>query len=391
MIEILEKDKCCGCQACVNVCPKGCITMKYDEEGYIYPVVDTEKCIGCNLCTKVCHLTNKDAVKKSFIEDRKFYAAYNKDSDTMKNSSSGGIFWLLAKKFIGENGVVYGVEQTSLYTVEHKRAETIDDCAPFRKSKYLQSDVNDSYKKVKEDLLNNRKVLFTGTPCQVAGLYSFLGKEYDNLYTLDVVCHGVPSMKVFKKYIKELEEDKNKKATQIVWRDKSKGWGPNRVCVTFDDGDKLVQNSKENLFQFGFLKNVYLRPSCYKCKYAKLPRIADVSLADFWGYEGVLKEENNNRGLSIVILCSKKGIEMFEAVSKDIKYHDVSEEYVKSKSRHAYLHPEENYDREYFFRDIDKYSFNKLAEKYIKPTTAKGKVMKKLRRGKDKLINKLKK
>ena len=386
MIEVLEKDKCCGCQACVNVCPKECITMKYDEEGYIYPIIDTEKCIKCDLCKKVCHLINKNAIKKSFIENNKFYAAYNKDYKIMENSSSGGIFWLLAKSIINVNGIVYGAEQTSIFSVKHKRAETLDECVPFRGSKYLQSNINKSYKMVKEDLLNNKKVLFSGTPCQVAGLYSYLGKEYENLYTCDVVCHGVPSMRVFKKYIKELEESKKKKVTNIIWRDKSQGWGPIRICIYFDDGEKLIQTSQDNMFQLGFLDNVYLRPSCYKCKYAKLPRISDISLADFWGYEGELKNANNNRVLSIVILCSEKGIEIFNSICKNINYHEVCEEYVKSKSRHVYTHPLENYDRENFFKDFNKCSFHELTEKYIKASTLKGKLIKKIRKSKEKFF-----
>lgn len=380
MIEITDKKMCCGCGACVNICPKKCITMEYDDEGYLYPKVDTDKCIKCNQCDKVCHLKSNDTISKEYINKIEFYGAYNKEIDVVKVSSSGGIFWILAKYIIANNGVVYGVEQPSTYEVLHSRAETLERCEKFRRSKYLQSNVKMTYTNVKNDLELKRQVLFTGTPCQIAGLYSFLGKIYENLYTCDVVCHGVPSIAVYKKYISEFERKHNSKVINVRWRDKVKGWGPNRVTLFLENGKEVTSISQENMFQKGFLDNVYLRPSCYECKYARFPRIGDISLADFWGYEGELSKKNSNSGLSIIILSSLKGTELFNNIKNELVYHSVSEEYVKQKSRHAYLPPVKNYDRKRFFKDFNSLTLEQLSEKYIKPHTFSQKVFRKVRR-----------
>lgn len=386
MIEILKKTECCGCEACINICPKECISMKYDNEGFTYPKVNEKYCIDCGLCEKVCHLKPNYKIQKDFLTNMQFYAAFNKDREITKTSSSGGVFWLLVEYVIKNKGVVYGVEQNSTFSVRHNRAETLNECEKFRLSKYLQSDMSLIYRGAKKDLESGRDVLFSGTPCQIAGLYSFLNKDYDNLITCDIVCHGVPSKAVFKKYINEVEKKYDTKVTNIIWRDKTYGWGPNRVTLILEDGRKITTTSQENSFQKGFLDNVYLRPSCYKCKYAKFPRIADISLADFWGYEGELVKENNNLGLSVIIVSSVKGSKLFKSINKSIKYHEVKEEYVKERCRHAYLPPKYNSDRERFFKDFDKLTFEKLSDKYIICNTTTRKTIKKARKFIDKYV-----
>lgn len=190
------------------------------------------------------------------------------------------------------------------------------------------------------------------------------GKDYNNLYTIDVVCHGVPSNKVYKKFIENLERKKKNKVRNIRWRDKIKGWGPNRITIFFEDGEKNTTTSRQNRFQTGFLNNLYLRNSCYQCRYARLPRISDISLADFWGYDGKLLDENKNKGISAVIISTKKGQDIFNEIKENLTYHGVEENYLTSRSRHVYLHPEENTQRDYFFKDLDKMSFNRLSKKY---------------------------
>lgn len=379
MIDIKDKSKCCGCEACKNICPQKCITMKEDEEGFRYPVIDKERCIHCNLCDKVCPIV-KEAKKEETIEEVEFYAAYHKDEDIVKKSSSGGIFWLLANWIFQNKGIVYGVIQESTYEVKYSRAEKIEECEAMRGSKYLQAEVHDIYLKVKEDLEKDKFVLFTGTPCQVAGLYNLLKKQYEKLYTVDVVCHGVPSKEVYREYIKYIQDKKNKEVINIKWRDKINGWGPNRVTLYFNDNTKYTTISKENPFQKGFLDNIYLRPSCYHCIYAKLPRIGDVSLADFWGYDGKLCKENKNKGISAVIVSSKKGKQLFESVKNKLNYHAVSQEYLTQRSRHVYIHPEENKQRENFFRDFKKVPFKKLCKKYHMQDTTIKKLLKKIKR-----------
>ena len=367
MIVIDDKIKCSACGACQNICPKKCINMILDEEGFMYPQVDESQCIDCGLCNKVCPIENKFSRNEKYSCN--YYAAYNKQKNVMLDSSSGGIFWLLAKKITNKNGVVYGVELQSNFTVTHNRAETLDECMKFRKSKYLQSSIGDSFRQAKIDLDNGREVLFTGTPCQIAGLYSYLQKEYDNLVTCEVVCHGVPSKIVFDKYIEELNGKINDKAVSICWRDKRFGWSPNRVSIKFKSGEEFISTSRENPYQKGFLNNLYLRPICYECPFAKLPRISDISLADFWGYQGTLAKNNNNEGLSLVIISSDKGQKKFDELKGCCEVEAVSEVYVKQKNRHAHKPPLYNARRQKFFSDLEKHTFiDELSEKYIYPS-----------------------
>lgn len=366
MLELKDKVKCTGCGACKNICPTKCIKMQLDREGFLYPEVNKEKCINCDLCNQICHMnqTNNRNSKYKY----KFYGCYNKSLEIVKDSSSGGFFWIIAQKIIELNGVVYGVELKENFNVLHSRAETIEDCRKFRKSKYLESNTGLTYQMVKEDLNRDKYVLYTGTPCQIAGLYSYLKKDYNKLITCDVVCHGVPSKVIFDKYISELNKKENDTAQSITWRDKRYGWYPNMVSIQFKSGKEVITTSSENPYQRGFLNNLYLRPSCYKCRYAKLPRVGDISLADFWDYEGSLKQGNKNHGLSIVIISSNIGQKFFE-LCKGSFIAEISEEsYVKSKSRHTYASPLYNRYRELFFLDLDKRSFNELSKQYIYPS-----------------------
>ncbi len=375
MIQIKEKKNCCGCEACLSICPKSCIEMVEDSEGFRYPIVNEEKCIHCGLCEKVCPLIN--SAQNTHLEETEFYAAYNLDDDILKESSSGGIFFCLVKAIIQESGVVYGVYQDSPLEVQFGRADTIEDCKKFMGSKYLQAKVNKIYKSVLKDLKEERKVLFSGTPCQIAALYNFIGKNYENLYTCDVVCHGVPSNMVYRQYIQYLQSKYQKKVKNIKFRDKSEGWAPNRLKIEFMDGTFVTVRSSDSIFQKGFLENYYLRKSCYSCKYAKLPRIGDISLADFWGYDGNL--ENENRGLSIVIVSTEKGKMLFSQITDKIEFHQVNQEYVTTRSRHVWIHPSQNVEREEFLKKLNGIEFEKLANRYYMNPTVWKKIRKKVK------------
>lgn len=366
MIKIIEKAKCCGCGACVNVCPKQCIEMQLDNEGFLYPVVDENQCVECNLCDKVCPLDNSFSRNEGY--KCAYYGAFNRCKEIIKDSSSGGIFWLITEHVINNNGVVYGVELKEDFNVVHSRADTLKECIKYRKSKYLQSNTEMVYRLVQADLELNRLVLFSGTPCQIAGLYSYLNKNYDKLITCDVVCHGVPSKTVFDKYIAEINAKFKDKAVSICWRDKRYGWGPNRVSIQFASGNEVITTSQENPYQKGFLDNLYLRPSCYECPYAKLPRVGDISLADFWGYEGRLNECNINEGLSLVIISSEKGQKIFNKIKDLCIIERVTEDYVRQRSRHAYIQPIYNNKRGKFYKEFYKKSFESLSKKYIYPS-----------------------
>ena len=233
MIDIKEKNNCCGCSACVQICPKQCISMAADNEGFLYPQVNSAICIDCGLCEKVCLVINQSAPREPLV----VYAAKNNNEDIRLKSSSGGIFTLLAEKVIEEGGVVFGAKFDADWNVIHDYTETIEGLAAFRGSKYVQSIIGDNFKTAKQFLNNGRKVLFSGTPCQIAGLKKYLRKEYDNLLTVDVVCHGVPSPMVWRDYLdyKRAKRAAGKNTvssslkelpviTGISFRDKTKGW-----------------------------------------------------------------------------------------------------------------------------------------------------------------------
>lgn len=364
MIQIVDKKKCCGCGACVSSCPKICIDMKQDIEGFMYPVVDEKSCIQCGRCDKACHIQS-DICNKNSKYSCEYYCAFNKQDEIIAASSSGGIFWILVEWIIGHQGVVYGAELKENFYVVHGRGTSLYECEKFRKSKYLQSDTTDIFPIVKEDLQAGSIVLFSGTPCQIAALYHYLGKDYPTLYTCDVVCHGVPSKAIFDKYISELNIQNDTKAVRMEWRDKREGWGPNRVSVQFENGKEIITTSAENAYQKGFLTNLYLRSSCYSCQYAKLPRVGDISLADFWGYDGKLLSDNANKGLSAIIISSDKGKELLKSIENSIVIEAVTKEYLTARSRHAYLPPEPNPDRSRFLKKSQNCSFSALSKKYI--------------------------
>lgn len=323
MIQILDKSQCCGCTACVSICPKQCITMREDEEGFLYPVVDSSHCIDCNLCKKVC----PELYPKEMREPLHVYAAKHKNEQVRLASSSGGIFTLLAEKIIDEGGVVFGVRFNNNWDVVHDYTETMEGLAVFRGSKYVQSYMGDCYLKAKSFLEQGRKVMFTGTPCQIAGLKNFLRKDYDNLLTVDVVCHGVPSPKVWQVYLDEIARKGGKNSVlshpivekteinHIDFRSKSIGWKKFSFALTLSkataDGEKntvlLSSIFTENPYMNAFLSNLSLRPSCYDCPAKAGKSGSDITIADFWGIEDVLPEFDDDKGISLVLSYSEKG------------------------------------------------------------------------------------
>lgn len=363
-IDIQEKENCCGCGACVNACKQECISMYIDEEGFEYPKVNNEECINCGECLKKCHMINRIRINNSF--EPSCYVAYNKDDKKIEKGSSGGVFQSLYEVIYDMQGIVYGVSLDSGMEIRHHRASNIKDAEKFRKSKYLQSDIGITFLQAKRDLEEGRNVLFSGTPCQIGGLYGYLGKEYSNLYTVDLVCHGVPSKRVFIEYLKVMEKKYNSKPISICWRDKRDGWGPNKISIKFADGREVVTTSSGCLMQTGFLHNLYLRPSCYQCKYAAVPRIADISLGDFWGYDKTLAVENCNKGLSMVVVSNEKGRYLFNKIRKKIFIESVDLDYCKEKSIHLANAPMENRKRYGFMIDLKNgMGFKDLSKKYM--------------------------
>lgn len=315
MIEILKSEDCCGCLACYNKCPKHCIMINEDDDGFYYPVVNKEQCINCSMCEKACPMNNCLELNKKPIS----YGAINRSDKIRRLSSSGGVFYLLCDYIIQNNGVVFGVKFDKNFDVCHSYSETIEDCKEFMGSKYSQSYIGDSYIGVQHFLNAGRYVLFTGTPCQVAGLYSFLGnKKYDNLLTLDIVCHSVPSPKRWQMFKESISNSEN--IDSINFRDKITGWSSGSFVMKFKNGSEYSEFYAKTDFMKGFLKGEYSRPSCYDCKFSTLQRVSDITLGDFWGIEGLCSKLYDNLGTSLVLINSKKGKRIFKIIKKDLVY-----------------------------------------------------------------------
>ncbi len=319
MQKIVDFEKCSGCHACFNACPKNCISMKPDEEGFLYPEIDNEKCIDCGMCQRVCPVLTK---YKGYPKGNA-YACINKSDETRKFSSSGGIFSLLAEHIISQDGVVFGAAFDNDLNVCHMGIRDIDELKKLQGSKYVQSKIGDTYKQAREYLEAGKKVLFSGTPCQISGLLTFLGKDYENLVCQDIVCHGVPSPLVWKEYLKFVENQIGAKAKKVTFRDKSYGWKRYFVRLDFDKEKKYTQPFNRNLFMKGFLENLYLRPSCYDCHSKSVERQSDITLADFWGIEKIHPEFFDNKGTSLVLENSEKGRQLINAISSKMHHKKV--------------------------------------------------------------------
>lgn len=328
MINIVDKKDCCGCEACVQRCPRHCISLHEDEEGFLYPRVDASACIDCGLCERVCPVLNRGVEHEPFAS----YAAKNRNDEIRMTSSSGGIFSALAEGTLSEGGVVFGAMFDSEWNVVHGYVEGKEELRRLRGSKYVQSHIVCSYKQTEEFLKQGRKVLFSGTPCQIAGLRHFLRKEYDNLLLVDVICHGVPSPGVWRRYLKEevaLKCDpkntvlprpirgRDAHVEDISFRDKTLGWKKFSfslvLSTTNGSGEKFSFCSRshlyENPFMKGFLADIYLRPSCYYCPVKCGRSGSDITLGDFWGVDGVMPELDDDRGVSAVLVNTPHGAE----------------------------------------------------------------------------------
>lgn len=306
MINIKNKKRCCACTACVQACPKQCIKMLWDNEGFQYPIVDIKECINCGLCEKVCPALNS----KEAREPIDTMAAFNPNEDVRRSSSSGGIFTLLAEQVINQGGVVFGARFDKDWQVVIDIAESMEQVASFKGSKYLQAQVGNSFKRCKKELEDGRLVLFSGTPCQIAGLNNYLHKVYINLLTVDFVCHGVPSPGVWIKYLNELASAAKNSVASINFRDKPKGWRRYHFSITMNDDKESVKLStwyNEDAYMRAFLSNMILRPSCYSCPSKCGRSNSDITLADFWGIEKFLPEFDDDKGISLVLVNSENG------------------------------------------------------------------------------------
>lgn len=363
MIHIAEKNKCCGCHACYNSCPKHCITMKEDEEGFLYPSISRESCIECGICEKVCPVLDEE-IRPIPIGA---YAAQSKDGDLLFNSSSGGIFSVLALNVIEKGGVVFGAAFSLDYKeVYHIAIDNSTELAKLRTSKYVQSRIGESYQAVRNLLDDGKEVLFSGVPCQISGLKKYLKKEYENLTCIDVICHGVPSPELWKRYLINLEQTYQGIITDVNFRQKKHDW-KNFGTSKVSDGTEIYASKNTDSYMQMFLRNYSLRPSCYSCQTKLVGSNADITLGDFWGIENVVPNMNDGRGTSAVVINSAKGHRLFQESIAGLETKKVAYDDVKEYNSPIYKSVVKPKERDLFFADMNKLTFAELVTKYCAP------------------------
>lgn len=379
-----NKSQCCACGACMNICSQSAINMKKDEYGFIYPCIDDSKCVSCGLCKTVCayqNITETNTPQKAYI-------AMSKNDNLLMKSASGGIFSSIATEVLNQKGVVFGCSlelENDILNPKHIKIENLKDLHKLQGSKYVQSSIEYTYKEVKEELLKNRLVLFSGTPCQIAGLKGFLkNKDYKNLLTIDIICHGVPSADLFQSYIKELENDINGKIISFNFREKNVGWKLKGSIDYYKDKKikkKLIHVNLSSYYKFFLTSSIY-RENCYTCKYANCNRTGDLTVGDYWGIEKehpeVLTinngEMDKNKGISCIIVNTNKGNDMLNKLGLNINLKVSTYEKISNGNKQlkhpSELNPQRKEILELYknlgYSGVDKYYYKKIGlKKYL--------------------------
>ena len=365
MIKVQQKEKCSGCHACAEICPKKCIQMVSDDEGFWYPKVDATQCTNCGLCEKSCPIiTPNTQVSDECIAA---YAAIYQEESIRLKSSSGGVFSALATYVLEQGGVVFGAGFDEDFNIVHKFVERVEDLDTLRGSKYVQSRIGNSYRQAEDFLRAGRLVLFSGTPCQVEGLLSYLRKPYDNLITQDLICHGVPSPMVWQKYMEYRQRIANgAKPQSIAFRAKKAGWKRFSLSILFDNNTEYSATLDKDPMMQVFLKNLCLRPSCYDCAFKNKVRISDITLADFWGIQNVLPDMDDDKGTSLVIIQSEKGKEIFQKIEGSISVVTVDPNVAISYNSAMIKSVPLPKKRDAFLKEIESKDFLRVQKKYCK-------------------------
>lgn len=365
---------CCGCGACLNICPKGAISMKKDKAGFIYPCIDKDKCINCGLCEKVCNYRKQSENDNNHIV--KSYASCTLNKDIIINSASGGIFAQIASNILKNDGIVYGAaleKIDDIWVCHHKRVNDLKGLTQLQGSKYVQSNIENTYSLAKQDLNDGKTVLFSGTPCQISGLYGYLnGKKYDNLYTIDIICHGVPSNDLFDKYLSFLENKYKKKITDFKFRDKSKNWGQYYFKISFEDKSfKSLQAYKSSYYQL-FLNSETCRENCYSCPYSNLKRPGNISIGDYWGiseeYPEYIEDKkiDEKYGISCLIVNNTHGNELIEKFGDNLSMLDSNVQKIV-KHNHQLSHPSiPKGNRKKVYNLLENHCYDELSSYYKK-------------------------
>ena len=369
MINITNKEKCCGCNACGDICSKKAISFKVDNEGFWYPEVDKEKCVDCSLCEKVCPILQVDTLKKNDFEKPKCYAAQNKNLESLFNSTSGSAFAGFAEKIYKDGGFVGGAVFNEDFSVKQFISNNKADLEQLRNTKYVQSNSEGFYIAVRDILKEGNKVLVCGLPCQMAALRAFLRKDYENLIIVDMICLGINSPRILPAYLHWKEEQHGSKLVYYKAKNKELGWRELTTKLVFENGDVEYDKKDTNYFTQGFIStHAFARPSCYECKFKGTPRIADITIGDFWGAERYVgKEYDHNLGTSCILVNSQKGVDFYESIrtkfrDKEIRFEDIlvsNKALVNSLSKPSI-------DRVQMYEDLNNMSFGDFAKKYVK-------------------------
>lgn len=374
-IDQTSRASCCGCSACVQACPAACITMKPDEEGFLYPCVNGDKCIHCNRCEQVCPVLRKKDYYNANGPAPHAIGGWHIDNDIRSRSSSGGAFTLFAEYVLEQGGKVFGCTLDANLKAVHIGIDRKEDLDRLRGSKYVQSEIGNIYAKVKKTLSEGRLVLFVGTPCQAAGLHAFLGGVPDNLYICDFICHGVPSPKVFAAYIDFLERQSGQKITDFKFRNKDHGWHPSGLQlgtrIEFADSSvKRLYPAFRDSFMNGFLDDLYLRPSCHECAFKSLPKYyASFTIADFWGVAKACPELHDGNGTSLILINDVRGENLFNTVKNRFHYREVDLSDAIKKNPPLEHPSRPNVSRSRFFTDFSHQTYGILSKKYLGSVT----------------------
>lgn len=311
----LAENSCTGCTTCAERCPQKCICMKPNDEGFLYPEIDKTACVECGLCEKDCPVLHKPMRSH---DKTVAYSAYSKDIDNRLSSSSGGIFSLLANEVLDDGGIVYGAAFDDCFNVHHIGVETKDELGKLRGSKYVQSNLDNVFYNVKIALDSGRKVLFSGVICQIAGLKAYLKCEYPNLFTVDVLCHGVPSPKLWRKYINYLEGIYGASVRRLSFRSKKYGWKTYSLSFAFSNNKEYTRIYNKDPYMQMYLQNICLRPSCYECRFNEIDRLSDITLGDCWGIGKTMPDMDDDRGTSVVLIHSENGKDYFDKIKQHL-------------------------------------------------------------------------
>lgn len=367
MIDSLKKTECTGCNACVDICPPKAISLDTDTEGFWYPTINYNTCTECELCDQICPVLNIDKIKKNDFKKPLCYAAIHNKLEVRFDSTSGGLFSALAEATYAVGGYVGGAIYNKDFSVSHYLSNNTQDIVKLRSSKYLQSDASNLYSNIKKLLKTDQTILVCGTPCQIAGVKSYVGKNTKNLITVDFICRGVNSPKMFRKYLDWIETKNNSKVETVKFKNKEYGWRNLTTKLTFENGKSYYDTKDKSLFMQSYLReNAFCRPSCYECKFKGFPRIADITLGDFWGIEKYHPQLDNDLGTSMILLNSQKGIDYFNQIRNKITYKELDLKYVFKGNVSLEKSIPLPKTRQNWFREIDNLNFEQIVKRNLK-------------------------